>query len=157
VTGGRHISPYFNEVPFFDKPVLFHQLQSAAMLMLGPTELAARIVPALASLALIDLTAWFGARTVLRDVGITAGLLLAASPGILGLSRDAILDTLFTTVVFGGAALLAVATLCGRSSFSVAGYVSIGIGVLVKGPLALIVCGLTLVIASMAVRRRASP
>jgi 4-amino-4-deoxy-L-arabinose transferase-like glycosyltransferase len=127
------------------------------MLVLGPTELAARIVPALASLALIGLTAWFGAGTVSRDVGITAGPLLAASPGIFGLSRDAILDTLFTTVVFGGAALLAVAALCGRSSFSVAGYVSIGIGVLVKGPLALIVCGLTLVIASMAVRRRASP
>jgi 4-amino-4-deoxy-L-arabinose transferase-like glycosyltransferase len=120
-----------------------------AMLVLGPTELAARIVPALASLALIGLTAWFGARTVSRDVGITAGLLLAASPGIFGLSRYAILDTLFTTVVFGGAALLAVAALCGRSSFQWAGYVAIGIGVLVKGPLALILCGLTLVIASM--------
>jgi len=142
-------APYFNEQPFYDKPVLFHQLQGVAMLVLGPTELAARSVPALASLALIGLTAWFGARTVSRDVGITAGLLLAASPGIFGLSRYAILDTLFTAAMFGGAALLAVAALCDRPSLQWAGYVAIGTGVLVKGPVAFIVCGLTLVIASI--------
>jgi len=142
-------APYFNEQPFYDKPVLFHQLQGLAMLVLGPTELAARSVPALASLALIGLTAWFGARTVSRDVGITAGLLLAASPGIFGLSRYAILDTLFTAAMFGGAALLAVAALCDRPSLQWAGYVAIGTGVLVKGPVAFIVCGLTLVIASI--------
>ena len=142
-------APYFNEEPFYDKPVLFHQLQGLAMLVLGPTELAARTVPALASLALIGLTAWFGARTVSRDVGITAGLLLAASPGIFGLSRYAILDTLFTAAMFGGAAALAVAALCDRPSLQWAGYVAIGIGVLVKGPVALIVCGLTLMIAAI--------
>jgi 4-amino-4-deoxy-L-arabinose transferase-like glycosyltransferase len=142
-------APYFNEEPFYDKPVLFHQLQGVAMLVLGPTELAARTVPALASLALIGLTAWFGARTVSRDVGITAGLLLAASPGIFGLSRYAILDTLFTAAMFGGAALLAVAALCARPSLQWAGYVAIGTGVLVKGPVAFIVCGLAVMIASI--------
>jgi 4-amino-4-deoxy-L-arabinose transferase-like glycosyltransferase len=149
MTTGDWWAPYFNEEPFYDKPVLFHQLQGLAMLVLGPTELAARTVPALASLALIGLTAWFGARTVSRDVGITAGLLLAASPGIFGLSRYAILDTLFTAAMFGGAAVLAVAALCDRPSLQWAGYVAIGIGVLVKGPVAFIVCGLTLMIASI--------
>src|SRR5206468_4479593 len=103
----------------------------------------------LASFALIGITVWFGARTVSRDVGITAGLLLIVSPGVFALSRYAILDTLFTAAVFGGAALLAVAALCERPWLQWPGYLAVGTAVLVKGPLAFIVCGLTLAIASL--------
>ena len=46
-------APHYNEQPFFDKPALFHQLQAIAMVEFGPTEFAARIVPALAALGLI--------------------------------------------------------------------------------------------------------
>src|SRR5438552_4290709 len=60
VASGDWWAPYYNEHPFFDKPILFHQLQAAAMGLFGPTEFAARIVPALAALALIGITAWFG-------------------------------------------------------------------------------------------------
>ena len=51
------LAPYYNEQPFFDKPVLFHWLQGLPMALSGPTEFAARITPALASLALIGVTA----------------------------------------------------------------------------------------------------
>ena len=57
-------APFYNEQPFFDKPVLFHQLQGLAMLLLGPTELAARIVPATAAFILVLVPYWFG-----RSVG----------------------------------------------------------------------------------------
>jgi 4-amino-4-deoxy-L-arabinose transferase-like glycosyltransferase len=149
MTSGDWWAPYFNEEPFFDKPVLFHQLQSAAMLVFGPTEFAARLVPALASLALIVITVWFGTRTISRDVGITAGLLLTASPGVFALSRYAILDTLFTAAVFGGAALIAVAALRNAAVLQWWGYVAVGLSVLVKGPVAFVFCGLTLIVASL--------
>ena len=149
MTSGDWWAPYFNEEPFFDKPVLFHQLQGLAMLLLGPTEFAARVVPALASLALIGVTAWFGLRTASRDIGINAGLLLSVSPGIFALSRYAILDTLFTAALFAGAALLAVAATCERRALQWPGYVLVGIAVLVKGPLALVLCGLSLALASL--------
>src|SRR3954463_4042261 len=68
VATGDWWAPYYNEEPFFDKPVLFHQLQGAAMVALGPTELAARLVPALASFGLVLVTAWFGWRIGTRDV-----------------------------------------------------------------------------------------
>ena len=55
------------------------------------------------------------------DVGIVAGLMLAASPGVFGLARYAILDTLFTMFLFGGAALLATAALQDRPRLAVAG------------------------------------
>src|SRR5262249_26029471 len=46
VSAGDWWAPYYNDEPFFDKPALFHQIQGLAMVVLGPTELAARIVPA---------------------------------------------------------------------------------------------------------------
>jgi 4-amino-4-deoxy-L-arabinose transferase-like glycosyltransferase len=149
LASGDYWAPYYNEEPFFDKPVLFHQLQATAMWLLGPTEFAARLVPALGSLALILITVWFGAATVSADVGVTAGLLLTASPGVFALSRYAILDTVFTALVFGGAALLAVAALRDRPRLQWPGYVVVALAVLVKGPLALVLCGLTLIAASI--------
>jgi 4-amino-4-deoxy-L-arabinose transferase-like glycosyltransferase len=148
MASGDWWAPYFNEEPFYDKPVLFHQLQGAAMLAFGPTEFAARLVPALAALALILITVWFGLKTASRDVGITAGLLLTASPGVFALSRYAILDTVFTAAVFGGAAMIAVAALYSRPPLQWWGYVAVGVGVLTKGPIALVLCGVALVIAS---------
>jgi 4-amino-4-deoxy-L-arabinose transferase-like glycosyltransferase len=149
MSSGDWWAPYFNQEPFYDKPVLFHQLQALAMLVLGPTELAARIVPALASLILIGITVWIGSTSGSRDIGITAGLLLTASPGIFALSRYAILDTLFTAAMFGGAALVTIAALSDRRALQWPGYLAIGIAVLVKGPIAFFLCGLALAIAAV--------
>ena len=74
VVTGDWWAPFYNEQPFFDKPVLFHQLQGLAMLVLGQNELAARIVPAFAALALVFFTGWFGSVTRSRDTGLVAGL-----------------------------------------------------------------------------------
>ncbi|MCC7417264.1 MAG: glycosyltransferase family 39 protein [Acidobacteria bacterium] len=144
---GDWLAPYYNGSPFFDKPALFHVLQASAMLALGPTELAARIVPALAALALVGLTAWAGASLVSLETGLVAALLLAMNPGLFGLSRYAILDTLFTAFTFGGAALLSVAAVRGRRALEWGGYALLALAVLVKGPLALVLCGLTLLVA----------
>ena len=146
-TTGDFWAPYYNEEPFFDKPVLFHQLQSIVMRFVSDPELAARLVPALAALGLVALTVWFGATMVSFDVGIVAGLMLGASPGLFGLARYAILDTLFTMFTFGGAALLTVAALKDRPRLQWPGYVALELGVLTKGPIALVLCGVALLIA----------
>jgi 4-amino-4-deoxy-L-arabinose transferase-like glycosyltransferase len=150
-------APFYNEQPFFDKPVLFHQLQGTAMRLVSDPELGARLVPALAALGLVAITLWFGAVMVSRDVGIVAALMLAACPGVFGLARYAILDTLFTLFMFGGAACLAVAALRDRPRLQWLGYVAIGLGVQTKGPIALVLCGLAmllLIACSADLRRR---
>lgn len=120
------------------------------MALLGSTELAARLVPALAALALVGITAWLGAAIVSMDVAVLAALLLAVSPGLFALARYAILDTLFTALLFGGAALITVAALRNRPGLQWGGYVLVGLAVLTKGPLAVVLCGLTLLVASAA-------
>jgi 4-amino-4-deoxy-L-arabinose transferase-like glycosyltransferase len=149
-------APHYNEEPFFDKPILFHQAQAAAMRLVGPTELGARLVSALAALGLVLATAWLGTALVSLDAGIVAGLLLLASPGTFALARYAILDSLFTMWLFGGAALLAVAALRDRPQLQWPGYIAIALAVLTKGPLALVLGGMAflLAIASSAELRR---
>ncbi|HZR22036.1 MAG TPA: glycosyltransferase family 39 protein [Vicinamibacterales bacterium] len=157
IATGDWSAPHFNGQPFFDKPALFHQLQASAMVVFGPTEFAARFVPAVAALGLVLVTIWFGSTVASPHVGTVAGLLLLVSPGVFALARYAILDTLFTLFTFGGAALLAVAALHDRGRLQWAGYLLIALGVMVKGPLALVLCGLTLVVAivvSADLRRR---
>src|SRR5205823_11390084 len=126
-------------------------------------------------LGLIAATVWFAAAVLNADVAIVAGLLLASSPGVFALARYAILDTLFTIFTFGGAMLLTVAALSdgrtadasrpGGRAFRRArlrelqwiGYVAIALGVLTKGPVALVLCGLTLLMTiaiSAEARRR---
>jgi 4-amino-4-deoxy-L-arabinose transferase-like glycosyltransferase len=146
IATGDWWAAFYNETPFFDKPVLFHQLQAIGMRLSSDPEFGARIVPALAALFLVAVTAWLAGTLVTRDVGLLAALMLAANPGVFALSRYAILDTLFTLCVFGGCACLAVAALGGRSARQWIGYVAIALGVLVKGPLALALSGLAFVI-----------
>jgi 4-amino-4-deoxy-L-arabinose transferase-like glycosyltransferase len=157
IATGDWWAPHYNAQPFFDKPVLFHQLQAAAMRTVSDSELGARMVPALAALGLIVLTYWLAAALISRDVGLVAALMLGASPGVFALSRYAILDTLFTLFTFGGAAALAIAALRDRPRLQWAGYVLLAFGVMVKGPLALVLAGLTMVVlvaASADLRRR---
>ena len=98
---------------------------------------ALRVGYALLCLGLVLVTFWFGATIASRDTGIVAALLLLASPGVFALARYAILDTLFTLFLFGGAALLAVAALRERPRLQWPGYLSIALAVTVKGPVAL--------------------
>lgn len=147
IASGDWLAPYYNAQPFFDKPVLFHVLQSIPMRVLGPTEAASRLIPALAALAIIGATWWLGARLGSADVGVMAGLLLTVNPSLFALARYAILDTVFTAFLFGGVALLAVAALRDRPHLQYGGYVLIALATLTKGPLAIVLAGLAFVIA----------
>src|ERR1043165_10046373 len=59
IARGDWWAPYYNGQPFFDKPMLFHQLQGIAMLAVGQNELGARLVPAGAALGAIAITFLF--------------------------------------------------------------------------------------------------
>ena len=154
---GDWLAPYYNEQPFFDKPILFYWLQAAGMAVAGQNELGARLAPAIAAVALIATTAWLGAVLVSIDVGLIAAILLAASPPVFALAHYAILDMTFTALLFGGVSLIAVAALKDRPRLQWPGYVLIALSVLTKGPLALALCGLTFLLAIAAsadLRRR---
>jgi 4-amino-4-deoxy-L-arabinose transferase-like glycosyltransferase len=134
--------PLYNGQPFFDKPVLFHWLQMVSFWLLGASEFAARLVPAVAGLVLLGCTAWLGVELFAIETGELAALMLAVLPATFALSAYAIMDMLFTTFVFGAAALLAVAALNNKSRLQYPAYGLVALAVLTKGPVALALLGL---------------
>jgi 4-amino-4-deoxy-L-arabinose transferase-like glycosyltransferase len=157
VRTGEWLAPMYNEEPFFDKPIFFHWLQGLAMRIGGETEGAARAVPALAALALVGVTAWVGARLLGASAARTGALILLGAPGTFALARYAILDSLFTAFLFGGISLVTVSALHGRLRLQYGGYVLLGAATCVKGPIAMVLCGVATLVAmalSADVRRR---
>src|SRR5260221_3240194 len=139
--------PLYDGQPFFDKPVLFHWLQMLSFWLLGASEFAARLVPAVAGLVLLGCTAWLGVELFTIDAGELAALMLAVLPATFALSAYAITDMLFTTFIFGAAALLAVAALNNKPRLQYPGYGLIALGGLTKGPVALALLGLAFVLS----------
>jgi 4-amino-4-deoxy-L-arabinose transferase-like glycosyltransferase len=142
IATGDWTAPFYNELPFFDKPILFHWLQALPMILIADPESGARFSPALAGAILVWITWWLGVQLAGRRVGAVAALLLSVNPGLFGLARYAILDTVFTAFLFGGLSLLAVAALGGRPRLQYGGYVLVGLAAFTKGPLALVLSGL---------------
>ena len=77
-------------VPIIDKPALFHWIQAGSFAIFGENELGARMPTALAALALLGITYWFGKRLFGPVTGERAALMLAMMPLSFVLSSFAI-------------------------------------------------------------------
>lgn len=142
---GDWLAPMFNGAPFFDKPILFYWLQLIAFKVLGPTEFAARLVPAVSAVGVIAATGWAGRVFFNRTVGTLAALIVAVLPATFALSAYAILDMTFTAFLFAGVALTASAALHDRPRRQWWGYLAIALAVLTKGPLAIALAGMAFI------------
>lgn len=141
--------PMYDGQPFFDKPPLFYLLQTTSFSIFGPTEFAARLVPALSAAAILMIVAWLGRHLFNREVGRNGALMFAVLPATFALSSYAILDMTFTAFLFGGCALLTVSALKDRPRLQWPGYVLLALAVLTKGPVALVLAGLSLIVSLM--------
>ena len=109
VESGDWITPHFNYVPRFEKPILYYWLAAGAYLVAGVGEASARFPSALAGLGLTLLTfagarRWFNAPT-----GVLAGVITATSFGYVMMSRQALPDLplAFLSTLTAWAALVA--------------------------------------------------
>ncbi len=146
---GDYFVPRLNDLLFLDKPFLYYAAGGLAMKALGVHELAARLPAVLCTLALalgIGLLArrWWGDRA-----GALAGLAAVATPLPLLYTQIVIFDAMLTLWICAavGAFYLAVerdpeAGGSAASTFrhwSVVAWIAMGLGVLTKGPVALLV------------------
>jgi len=139
--------PRLRGQPYLDKPPLLYWLVGAAYAAVGPSDGAARTVPALAAVGTIAVTGWWGRRRFGPLGGFAAACVLALSPGFVYYARLLTFDGPLTLWVTVSLAAADVARL-GRNKRAVwlisAG--AAGLGVLTKGPVALVltlpvICG----------------
>jgi len=138
---GDFLSTYLNGQPRYDKPILVYWLQAAAVALLGPTELAFRLPSAISAASWVLLTFLFVRRNYGSERAFLAASLLATSLGVTIIGRAATADALLNCLIAASmfAAWLHLST--GERRWLYATHAAIGLGLLAKGPIAVLVPG----------------
>ncbi len=168
VEQGDWVTPHYNYEYRFQKPVFFYWLVAGSYLVAGVNETAARFPSALAGLALALMTWAVGRRWVGPQVGVVGGAIVATSFGYFTIAHASLPDlplaafiTLATWALFeagapagdpaapsGGTASAAPDDRTRRNWTLLAG-LAIGVGMLTKGPVALVLPVLVYLIARL--------
>ena len=134
---GRWLVPLLYGEPYYDKPAPFYGLLRAVQAVLGESELALRLPSALATLATGLLLHRFARRRVGPGTALLAGVIYLTSPEVVALGRYCNFDaTLSFFVTWATVAWLA--WLDQRRGVPWAAWIAMGLGVLVKGPVAIV-------------------
>lgn len=146
---GDWVVPHLQSEPYLDKPPLMYWLVALSFKLFGVSAASARLVPALAVHGCILATYLFGCRFLGERRAMRGALLLSVMPGLVGIGRLLTLDGLLTCwVVLGQFAGFAYLRDRGRYSGWMCA-VACGLGVLTKGPIALILVLMPLTIWTM--------
>jgi 4-amino-4-deoxy-L-arabinose transferase-like glycosyltransferase len=139
VASGDYGSPTLDGAPRFDKPILVYWLQAASVRAFGENEGALRLPSALCLWGWCLATAGFAGRRWGWRTGTLAGTVLATSAGPLVIGRactaDALLNLLLALTLFDAWRHLET----GRRAPLLRAYLWIGLGLLAKGPIALVI------------------
>jgi 4-amino-4-deoxy-L-arabinose transferase-like glycosyltransferase len=136
---GDWVVPHLQGEPYLDKPPLLYWLVVLSYKVFGVHDWAARLVPALAVHLTILLTYLFGRRLLGERAAVRGAMLLALAPGLVGMGRLLVLDGLLTLWVTLG-------LFAGRRGWLRVCAVACGLGVLTKGPVAIVLVGVPLLI-----------
>ena len=158
VESGDWVIPRYEGQPFFDKPILSYWLMAGAMSGLGAGPGAARLVPVAAAIGVVLATAWLGTILFDRRSALAGGLVLATTLAFLSFGRVAMSDMLLALWTTLAVALAVLAYRPGAPAWAVPllGAVA-GLGFATKGPVALLVPGLALLLLLWENRRRPVP
>ncbi len=148
LAAGNWWVPVFNGGLRFDKPILLYWLMMPLFHVFGVHEWTARLPSAVAITALVMVVFYFGRRMADVRTGLIAALLLVSSLHMVVIARAATPDPLLILCV--GFAL--VAFLCfyleglNNRRLLMAAYAALGFGVLAKGPVAILLPALVMLV-----------
>ena len=158
VESGDWIVPRYQGEPFFDKPPLVYWLMAGAFSALGTEVGPARLVPALSGLGAVLATAWLGAILFDRRTALAGVVILSTTLAFLTFARVAMSDMLLTllTTLAVGVAVRASRPGPPRWAIPLLGAI-LGLGFATKGPIAILVPGLAVLVLLIQNRPRPLP
>src|SRR6516164_801491 len=135
------ITPRLFGTPWFEKPPLMYWVAAAGFKIMGFNEAGARFASALGATICVFLVYWCGRKLWDRAAGFVSALIFATSVGAFAFARAASTDMLLTTcltmaLVFFLAGLNE--TSARRRLYFYLFYAALGLGLLAKGPVALL-------------------
>jgi 4-amino-4-deoxy-L-arabinose transferase-like glycosyltransferase len=137
---GEWIVPYLQGEPYLDKPPMFYWLIGLSYRVLGVQDWSARLVPAIAVHLCILLVYFLGRRLLGEQPAFWGGLVLSLAPGFLSVGRLLVMDSLLSLWVSLSIFAAFEALRCARLQWSwwLVSAAACGLGVLTKGPIALV-------------------
>ena len=149
---GDYITPRLHGVPWFEKPPLMYWFAAFGYKIFGINEVGARFPSALGATLSIFAIYWCGRKLWDRTIGFLAALILASSIGFFAFARAASMDMPLTACLTLAMVFFLFAlndTSPRRRYWLYAFYAVLGLGVLAKGPVAVVLpaasmCGFNL-------------
>jgi 4-amino-4-deoxy-L-arabinose transferase-like glycosyltransferase len=143
---GDWVTPWLSPgVPFWGKPPLSFWAQAGSMQLLGVSDFAARLPSWLAMLGVIALTIGFGRWLGDRTLGLLAGVILASS-ALAFSSSGAVFTDPFLALGTTLSIIAAARTVAGSApAWRWLFFVGLAVGLLAKGPVAVVLVALPLV------------
>jgi 4-amino-4-deoxy-L-arabinose transferase-like glycosyltransferase len=165
VQSGDWIDIRFRDEPRYNKPIGIYWLQAASARLLGPADgmaiWAYRIPSLVAACLAVLMTAWLGSRLFGPAAGEAAAVILAATVMLGAEARLAKTDAVLLACVVAAQAALAHTYLGGEDRAPpgrlapLAFWLALAVGVLVKGPIVILVSGGTVALLGILDRRLA--
>ena len=134
-----YVLPHLDGLPYLDKPVVYFAAEAAAMEVLGPTELAARLPAYLFTLATAAVVFWFARRLWGVDEASVAAIAYLSMPLVIAFARTVIFDSALTFFMAAAIVAFYFAIETDERKWSAIAWLSMGLGVITKGPVALAV------------------
>jgi 4-amino-4-deoxy-L-arabinose transferase-like glycosyltransferase len=127
-----YVMPRIDGMPYLDKPIVYFAAEAAAMEILGPTELAARLPAYLFTLLTALLVFGFAKRVWNEESAYVAAIAFLSMPLTMAFARTVIFDSALTFFIVAAI----IAFYFERPTLA---WASIAFGVITKGPVAIAV------------------
>jgi len=136
---GDFLATYLNGQPYYDKPILFFWLQAASVSVFGANEFAFRFPSAVCASLWVWLVFLFTRRQFDFDAALLASGAMATSLGVYIIGRAGTTDALLNLLIAASMFSAWIHLETGKRAWSYASFAAIGLGVLAKGPIAILI------------------
>jgi 4-amino-4-deoxy-L-arabinose transferase-like glycosyltransferase len=145
---GDYINPSFNALPRFNKPVLSYWIVAGLYHVLGDSVTTERIGIAIGALGIMAAAFLVGRAVRSTSAGLLAALIVATSPRVVWFARRIFIDVYLTMFMSMALAFFVLAERHPdhRRRYLLLMYVAVGLGVLTKGPVALALPSIVLLV-----------
>ena len=154
LTAGDWLTPTLHGHPYLDKPPLLYWLVIVSYKIFGVHDWAARLIPAAAGVLTVLLTYLWGRRVAGPRAGLLGAMVLCLSARYIYLARMLAFDTLLCLWVTASLAAAHIALREGQRRWWVLCGAACGLGILTKGPVALVLLVVPVLVLMFLDRRR---